>query len=223
MSRNKAVSVVVWVGIAVVCSSCASVPRAGHPDTRRWQNLLKEDLSNCIYKPGSWTMENGVLTRHGGGDIWTRQQYGDFILDLEFKLAKGTNSGVFFRTADIRNWLHTGIEMQIYDSYGRAEVGKHDCGAIYDVQEPNVNAVKPPGQWNRVTITAKGPKIHIVMNGKEIIDMDLNDWPEPHKNKDGTTNKFNIAYKDMARVGAIGFQDHGKPVWYRNIKIKALD
>jgi hypothetical protein len=52
--------------------------------------------------------------------------------------------------------------------------------------------------------------------------MNLDDWPEAHKNPDGTKNKFNIAYKDMARVGVFGFQDHGKPVWYRKIKVKKL-
>jgi hypothetical protein len=208
--------------ICFICS-CAAMPLTGHPMTVGWKNLLKNDLSNCTFKPGSWTMANGVLTRKGGGDIWTNEKYGDFVLDLEFKVAKETNSGVFFRTADIKKRLHTGIEMQIYDSYGREKPGKHDCGAIYDVKEPSTNAVKPASQWNRVTVTAKGSKIKIVMNSNEIIDIDLNDWPEPHKNPDGTKNKFNIAYKDMAREGVFGFQDHGKPVWYRNIKIKRLD
>jgi len=60
------------------------------------------------------------------------------------------------------------------------------------------------------------------MNDKQIIDMDLSDWPQAHLNKDGTKNKFNTAYKDTAREGVFGFQDHGKPVWYRNIKVKKL-
>ncbi len=52
--------------------------------------------------------------------------------------------------------------------------------------------------------------------------MDLDKWTEPHKNPDGTKNKFNTAYKDMPRVGHIGFQDHGMPFWLRNIRIKEL-
>ena len=52
--------------------------------------------------------------------------------------------------------------------------------------------------------------------------MDLNKWTEPNKNPDGTSNKFNTAYKNMPREGYIGFQDHGQPVWFRNMKIKKL-
>ena len=74
-----------------------------------------------------------------------------------------------------------------------------------------------------MTITAEANKIYVVMNGEEIIDMDLDLWTEPHKNPDGTPNKFNTAYRDMPRVGHIGFQEHGDPVWYRNIKIKPLN
>jgi len=196
---------------------------SGYSTALGWKDLMEDDLSNCTFKPGSWTMDKAVLTRQGGGDIWTKESYGDFILELEFKVAKGTNSGIFLRTVDVNDPVQTGIEMQIYDSAGRRRPNKHDCGAIYDCLEPKVNAVKPAGQWNQVTILAKGSKINIVMNDQRIIDMDLNDWTEPHQNPDGTENKFNTAYKDMARQGVLGFQDHGDPVWYRNIKIKRLD
>lgn len=223
MSHGKTVLGVSLLCTVVLLGSCATRPFGGHPITIAYKNLLADDLSNCTFKPGSWAMEDGVLTRKGGGDIWTKDRYGDFVLDLEFKVAERTNSGIFFRTADINNWLHTGIEIQVYDSYGREKPGKHDCGAVYDVLEPSVNAVKPAGEWNRITITAKGPMVNIIMNGEKIIDMNLDDWPEAHKNPDGTKNKFNIAYKDMARVGSFGFQDHGKPVWYRKIKVKKLD
>jgi hypothetical protein len=63
----------------------------------------------------------------------------------------------------------------------------------------------------------------VVLNGEEVIDMDLNLWMEAHKNPDGTSNKFNTAYKDMPRVGNIGLQYHNHPIWFRNIKIKSLD
>jgi len=56
----------------------------------------------------------------------------------------------------------------------------------------------------------------------QIIDMDVDLWTEPHKNPDGTANKFNTAIKDMPRVGHIGLQDHDQPIWYRNIRIRAL-
>jgi sugar phosphate isomerase/epimerase len=186
-----------------------------------WKPLLADDLSNCTTK-GNWTLKEDLLDRTDkGGDIWTKDTYGNFILDLEFKVEKGTNSGVFLRTADIANWLHTGIEIQIADSAGQP-LGKQICGAVYDCLEPMKNPTKPAGEWNHMTIWAKDNSIKIAMNGVPILDMDLNRWTTAHKNPDGTDNKFNTAYKDMAKVGVLGFQDHGTAIGYRNIKVKKI-
>jgi sugar phosphate isomerase/epimerase len=187
-----------------------------------WRRLLADDLSNCIFKPGSWVMHEGVLSAEGGDDIWTKDAYGDFMLDLEFKLARETNSGVFLRTGNIKEWLHTAIEVQILDTYGKNDVTREDCGAIFDCLAPSVNAVKPPGEWNRYTITCRGNLITVVLNGRRVIDMDLNRWTQAHRNPDGTPNKFNTAYRDMPRKGNIGLQYHGHPVWFRNVKILTL-
>ena len=108
------------------------------------------------------------------------------------------------------------------DSYGKKEVGREDCGAIFDCLAPSMNAVKPPGEWNHYRITCKENLITVVLNGHTIICMDLNLWTEAHKNPDGTPNKFNTAYKDMPRSGSIGLQYHGHPVWYRNARILVL-
>jgi len=138
------------------------------------------------------------------------------------KLDKETNSGVFVRTGSIKEWLHTAIEVQILDSYGTEKPSKHDCGGIFDCLEPSKNMVKKPGEWNQYTIICQANKINVILNGEEIVDMDLNNWPKAHKNPDGTKNKFNIAYKDMSREGHIGLQYHGHPIWFRNLKIKEL-
>jgi sugar phosphate isomerase/epimerase len=184
-----------------------------------WKKLIADDLTNCLFPPGSWMMQDGVLQPKGGGDIWTKERYGDFVLDLEFKLDTNTNSGVFLRTGDIKEWLHTAIEVQVLDSYGKKDVGREDCGAIFDCMAPSMNAVKAPGEWNRYTITCRGNTITVVLNGHQIISMDLDRWREAHRNPDGTPNKFNTAYKDMPRSGNIGLQYHGHPVWYRNLRI----
>jgi len=184
-----------------------------------WRDLLAKDLSNCVYKPDSWAMEDGVLFPKGRGDIWTKDKFGDFILDLEFKLAKRTNSGVFIRAGKIPD-VYTAIEVQIHET---ADGSRHGaCGAIYDCLSPSKNVVRKAGEWNRMTIVARGSRINVVMNCEEIIDMNLDLWTEAHKNPDGTRNKFNTAYKDMPRVGNIGLQYHGHPIWFRNIKIKLL-
>ena len=64
--------------------------------------------------------------------------------------------------------------------------------------------------------------IQVVLNGKQIIDMNVDHWTTGNQNPDGRRNKFATAIKDFARKGHIGLQDHGRPVWYRNIRIKRL-
>lgn len=187
-----------------------------------WADVFESDLSNAALKPNSWQMENGLLIRKGGGDIWTKKEYKDFILDFDFKVEKGTNSGVFLRAAEY-TWLPW-AEVQIMDSWENKTVDRQDtCGAIYDIQAPLVNAVNPAGQWNRMTIQALGPRILVVLNGQLMIDINLDDWTEAHKNPDGSKNKFDLAYKDLPRKGFLGFQDHGFAVEYRNLKIKELN
>jgi hypothetical protein len=191
-----------------------------------WQVLFDgSDLGNWQNdnggKPGAgWVIEDGVLTRKpNAGMIWTKERFGDFVLDLEFK-TEG-NSGIFFRTDNPKDCVQTGIEMQVYKRVDKP--GKHSCGAIYDALAPGKEMTKD-GRWNHVTITAKDNKIGIVLNGEQIIDMDLNRWNEPGKNPDpdGSKNKFRTALKDFKREGHIGFQDHGANVWFRNIRIRQL-
>ena len=197
--------------------------RAAEAKVAAWQPLfLGKDLSGWECKPGSWKVENGEMVCVGGSYIWTERQYGDFILELEFKIPPQGNSGVFFRNADKNDPVQTGIELQVYDTHGQEPPTRNHCGAIYDCMAPMVQAVRLPGEWNHVVLICRGPWIYAYMNGERIIRMDLDRWTEPHKNPDGSPNKFNTAYKDMPRTGYIGFQDHGNPVYYRNVRILPL-
>ena len=191
------------------------------------------DLTGWTTGPdNSWIVQDGVLTvrramdgqEHNFDYLWTKDTYGDFVLDLEFKVVEGTNSGIFFRTSDVKDPVYTGIEVQVANSYGRDKLSKTGtAGAIYDCQEPSKNAIKPPGEWNRCILTCKGSRVEVVLNGEQVINMDVDRWVKPRENPDGTPNKFPRAIKDFARVGYVGLQDHGRPVWYRNIRIKRLE
>lgn len=219
-------ALVAAVNMALAADPAPATPAPAAPAASEgWKTLFDGtglDAWQC--KAGGWTAEpDGVLAMQtGGGYIWTRERFGDFVLDLEFKLDKGTNSGVFIRTDKTGDPVQTGIEIQLLDSFGKAKAEKHDCGAVYDCLAPSANAVKAPGEWNHMVITAQGNRLQIVLNDQAVIDADLNQWTQAHKNPDGSGNKFNTAYKDMPKSGAIGFQDHGKPIWFRHIRIRPL-
>ena len=77
---------------------------ADQPDTSGWKNLFAADLSNAVDASG-WQFDGKELVAKNHDTIWTKESYGDFILDLEFKVAKESNSGVFLRSGDIKNVL----------------------------------------------------------------------------------------------------------------------
>ena len=215
-----------WLNSMPEISGCVAFFRkvAAELSDVKYKRVFRKNLSNAIMDPGSWAFNaDGVLapTPSGHGDIWTKERYGNFTLELEFKVPEGGNSGVFVRTGSIENWINTAIEVQIHATTDGSKHGQ--CGAIYDCLSPSKTAVKEPGQWNHYVITCLDNKIYVNLNGEDIIDMDLDLWTEPHKNPQGTKNKFPTAYKDMPREGHLGFQYHGNPIWFRNLKIKSFD
>jgi len=182
-------------------------------DLTGWQNASGGDPN------ANWVVEDETLIRKpGAGYIWTKERFGDFVLDLEF-MTEG-NSGIFFRTDNLRSCVQTGIEMAI--DRPAAKPGKHSTGALYDLIAPCKVADEPAGEWNHVVITAKDNMITVELNGEKVTEADVNQWTEPNKNPDGTRNKFKTALKDFKRDGHIGFQDHGAKVAYRNVRIKPL-
>ncbi len=199
----------VWIGLAGAALS-------GEPG-QSWTTLFDgTSLTRFVHDPDHWSIgSDGVLQpRRGTGGTSTLRQYGDFILELEFRIPQHGNSGVFLRDGR--------VEVQIFDSYGATKLDKHMCGAIYYAQEPSTNACKPAGEWNHYQITCQGSRIGVVLNGAPIIDMDLDRWTEARKNPDGTTNWYDTPLRDLPRFGPIALQNHGEKAQFRNIRVKPL-
>jgi sugar phosphate isomerase/epimerase len=188
------------------------------------KDVFQQDLSNAIMETGAWSFDaDGVLspTPKGHGDIWTKEKYGNFTLELDFKTPEKANSGVFIRAGNTRD-IYSAIEIQIHATTDGTKHGQ--CGAVYDCLSPSKDATKKPGEWNHYIITCLDNKIYVNLNGVDIIDMDLDEWKVAGKNPNGENNKFKTAYKDMPRVGNLGFQFHGAPVVsFKNLKIKSYD
>jgi hypothetical protein len=166
---------------------------------------------------GNWVVEEGgIVTLHPrpGERGWQRydaylttdRKYRDFILDLEFKIGKGGNSGVFLRVGDPKSQVNSGFEVQILDTHGKKNIGPHDCGGVIGTAAASKNMAKPAGEWNRYVIHCVGSQLKVEFNGQQVIDLDLS--------KSGLKNR--------PLEGYIGFQDEAKRVWYRNVRIKEL-
>ena len=104
--------------------------------------------------------------------IWSKNEYDNFVLDLEFKNAEGTNSGVIVHATDIKEWIPHSVEIQIADDYSEEwskAPANWQCAAIFGHQPATKHIVKKAGEWNHYTITCIKRKIWVVLNG-ELID-----------------------------------------------------
>lgn len=163
--------------VGMVAGGCSTAPQTGKPYTL----FNGRNLDGWVVEHGgAWDVKDGILTAHDGKEwstnpeksgswLRTRKEYRDFILELEYSVNKGGNSGIFIRSGTEKNPAFTGHEMQILDDAGR-EPKNWTTGALYAVVAPTVNASNPAGQWNTVRIEARGPRVQIWVNGKAVID-----------------------------------------------------
>ena len=206
-----------------------SVPPGAHPDTSGWDDLLKPDLSDAIYTKGVWSFEGGILTATKDINLWTAKQYTDFVLDVEFKTADGTNSGVIVHCSNTKMWIPNSVEIQIADDYSpkwAKAPASWRCGAVFGHLPASKRMVKKPGEWNRFTITCKGSTIWVMLNGDTVTVMDMTQWTSAKTNPDGSKIPGWLS-KPVATLplkGHIGFQGKhaGAPIWFRKMKVKEL-
>lgn len=188
-------------------------------DLKAWKTFGRSDDS-----PIAWAIEDGALTwKKGGGSLLTREKFGDFEIELEWKLSTGGNSGVMFGVDESseKPW-HTGPEIQILDDAVHKD-GKNpmtSTGAIYLLYSPLTQSAKRIGEWNALRILVEKGRIRCWQNGilttEAIIGSD--DW-----NKRVAQSKF-APFQSFSKKseGGILLQDHGDPVWFRNIRIRKL-
>ena len=193
-------------------------------DLSGWKGYRKDAPSP------SWKVEGDAIAfvpGQGRGDLVTREQYGDFIFDYEWKISEGGNSGVIYRAteAEATPW-RTGPEMQVLDDERHPDAkagvaGNRKAGSLYDLIAATPGVVRAAGEWNRARIVARGNHLEHWMNGQKVLEVDVgsDQWKRLYQ-----ASKF----KDMAGFGTqprghIVLQDHGDPVWFRNLKIRPLN
>ncbi|HEX9367449.1 MAG TPA: DUF1080 domain-containing protein, partial [Vicinamibacterales bacterium] len=176
--------------------------------------------------PEGWQVVDGALTRVGkGGDIVSEGEYENFELTVDWKIAPGGNSGIFYRVAehdeDTEMWM-AAPEYQLIDDTGYPGTLKptQKTAANYDLQPPGRDATRPAGSWNSTRILVNGTHVEHWLNGVLIVSYEL--WSDAW-NRLVAVSKF----KDhpryaRARKGRIGLQDHGDAAAFRNIRIREL-
>lgn len=173
-----------------------------------------------------WKVVDGTLHFDGtrSGDIITKKEYGSFELTFDWKVSEGGNSGVMYRVTLGDNAPYmSGIEYQILDNDKHAD-GKSrttSAAALYALYQPGDKMPKAVGEWNSSKIVVDGDKVEHWLNGDKVVDVEIgsDEWKEKvAESKFASWKKFG-----KSKRGHIAFQDHSDPVWYRNIKIKAMD
>jgi hypothetical protein len=206
-----------------------------------WQSLFDGATKNAWHvfnnksDGAAWKITDGTIhldstgkvkdSIPGGGDLVTNDEFENFHLKLEWKLGPAGNSGIMFFVQEgpqFEKTYHTGPEMQVLDNAGHkdAKIIKHHAGDLYDLISSSPETVKPAGEWNQVEIIANKGLLEFHLNGSKVLSTTM--WDE-NWNKLVAGSKFKQwpgfgTYKK----GRIALQDHGDPVWYRNIRIRKL-
>ncbi|MFC3093814.1 DUF1080 domain-containing protein [Alteromonas sediminis] len=188
-------------------------------DLGHWRNFKKNSLSE------KWVIDNGAmhLSAAGGGDIMTKKRYQNFELKLEWKISKAGNSGIFFLVSEEGKYIYSRApEVQILDNERHSDnkVDSHLAGSVYGLVASHTRAHKPAGEWNQVVIRLQDRHLQVWQNGVSTASVVIGSstWKTlVADSKFSTWEGFASAHD-----GHIGLQDHSDPVWFKNIKIRAL-
>jgi hypothetical protein len=190
---------------------------------RSWDDLKKAPPKDVV-----WRVEKGVLHGSDPRGTWliSEKEYGDFILEFEWKLGEQGNSGTALRAPLLGDPAFDGLELQMVDPrYYPADMKVTPAelsGSLYKAVAPTVQAYKPDA-WNHYQITCRGPSVRVKLNGSTILDVNLDQQTQKTLRHD---NSEAPALKDRPRKGHLGFQElsrGGGQVQIRQARIKVLD
>jgi hypothetical protein len=187
------------------------------------------DGTNMFYWQGNtrdYITENGNLSvrpKPGdntlGNNLYSKEEFSDFILRFEFQLTAGANNGLGIRAPLTGDAAYEGMELQILDNeapiYKNLKAYQYH-GSVYGIAPAKRGSLKPVGEWNYQEVIVQGPKIKVILNGDVILDTDITD-----ARKNGAID--GQAHPGLLRdKGYIGFLGHGSELQFRNIRIKDL-
>lgn len=192
-----------------------------------WRGFARDTV------PRGWTVENGAMHFTGEASsqdgeppltLITADQYSDFELRIEWKISPDGNSGIMYRVSEEEDLPYeTGPEYQLLDNSTLGDDGKdvHRTGGLYGLYAPSQDVANPVGQYNETRIVARETHVEHWLNGTKLLEVEIGSdtWKKRVK---GTkfANWPRFAQPDS---GHIALQDHGYPVWFRDVKIRRLE
>lgn len=220
-------------------------------DFTGWRGYGKDTV------PGRWAVEDGAIKLSGagggeaqkgdGGDLIFAKKLGNFEMEVEWKVSKGGNSGIFYLGQEVATTKDDGSqqfepiyisapEYQVLDNANHPDAklgvdGNRMSASLYDMIPAKPQNQKPYGEWNKAKILVyKGTVVHS-QNGENVVEYHLwtPQWTEMLQNSKFSEEKWPLAFELLNNCGGenhegyIGFQDHGDDVWFRNIRVKPLD
>jgi hypothetical protein len=221
-SRTASVKAFLFVA-AVAATFGYSVQADGPPNPFDGKSLAAWTKIDGKPVTDGWEVVDGMIhlkkDGKGSGHIITVNEFGDFTLTFEWKIAVGGNSGVKYRVRSYGNKV-LGCEYQIYDDEGKKKMlPRNSAGSLYDLYEPNSSKqLKPAGEWNQAKIVVRGNSIEHWLNGQQVVAATVGDseWK-----KRISESKFS-EYQDFSQQprGKLMLTDHGSEVWYRNFSFE---
>ena len=228
MNKTSTYAATLMLGCGMLLSAAALPAGSGSP---QWRSLL-QDHSASEWRgwkapglPTGWHIAGGVLSKEGSvDDLVTEQNFGDFELELEWKIGRGGNSGIFYRgTREYDHIYWSGPEYQLLDD-ANAEDGANRltaAAAAYALYGPPAGIVLPFDHWNKTRIVVKGKHVEHWLNGQKVVDYELEsaDW----KSKVAASKFAAYPHYGLAVTGLIGIQgDHSGALAVRRIRIREL-
>ena len=202
-----------------------------------WINLFDGTTLNGWHTFGAttvsnkWSVDSGAIhfnpdAKGDDGDLVTNDSFANFDLKIDWKIAKGGNSGILFYVQDDKakyeETYKTGPEMQVLDDERNEDnkIPSHHAGSLYDMIQATPGAVHPAEQWNNVEIVSNNGKLDFYLNGVHVVNTTI--WDDGWKQMVAKSKFKEWPAFGTFKSGHIALQDHGFNVWYKNVAIKKM-
>jgi len=192
---------------------------------------------NGTAMPKNWVIEDNAMKvftapdkkpgQGSNGDVlYKEKKFKNFELSIDWKASKMANSGIFYNVREVPGQpiYYAAPEIQVLDNIDATDnkVPSHLAGSLYDMIAADPKTVKPAGEWNTIVIRVYNGKVTHTQNGVKVVEYELwtKEWDDLVQNS--KFKSFPGFTEGISKEGYIGLQDHGYPVWFRNIKIREL-